>query len=119
MGKTINSGKSLLKLGGFLVGTVPGSIRLADDGMRKVAPDFMDSVDNSTVGSLLLGDSEAHDYAIDGLVNMFDGTKVSLTTDEVKALEIQARTVADATGSDYDVILSGLKAAAITAKSSS
>lgn len=116
MGKTIKSGKSLLKLGGFLVGTVPGSIRLADDGMRKVAPDFMDAVDSSTVGSLLLGDSAAHDHVIDKTVNMFEGQSVSLTSDEIKACEQQAKDFADQSGVDYDVALVGLKASAIEQK---
>lgn len=116
MGKTIKSARALGKVTGFLIGAIPGSIRLGDEGLRKMSPDFMEAIDASSVGSLLLGDSQAHDHVIDSLTNMFEGQTVSLNSAEIKQCEDQAKTLSEQAGVDYEVALAGYKASALETK---
>ena len=109
MGKTFNSGKVVAKLATFTVGCIPASIRGVDMGIEKVAPNFHKELNDSSWGSLALGDSKAHDFTLNSTVDFFSSSnEVTLTATEIKAIEVIARSTADATGLNYDMILSGL-----------
>ena len=117
MGTTIKSSKRLLKLAtGLTIGGVLATVRGTDKGLETYLPEFMDAVDQTTVGGAIMGDGAMHDHIIDKTINMFDSSIVSLTAAEITALEKQARDVADAAGVDYELVLSGLKKTALVAK---
>lgn len=116
MGQTITEGKSALKDILFVAGLVPGSIRGYGKAKRKYLPNYSEAIDNSTPGSLILGESEAHDLAFDSVINAFEGQTVSLTATELKDLETKAREFSDAEGVDYQVAFSGMKASALEQK---
>ena len=117
MGKTFNSGKTVAKLATFLVGAIPATVRGVDMGVEKIVPEFHKELKDSSWGSLALGDSKAHDYALDATVNFFGSNNDPiLSKDEVKALEKQAKDISDAEGSSYVVVLAGLIAMAKAAK---
>jgi len=117
MGTTINSSKRLLKLAtGLTIGGVLATVRGTDKGLETYLPEFMASVDATTVGGAIMGDGAMHDHIIDKTINMFDASAVTLTAAEMTALEKQARDVADAAGVDYEIVLGGLKKTALVAK---
>jgi len=117
MGTTIKSSKRLLKLAtGLTIGGVLATVRGTDKGLETYLPEFMASVDATTVGGAIMGDGAMHDHIIDKTINMFDSSTVSLTAAEITALETQARDMADSFGGNYDTILSGLKRDALVAK---
>ncbi len=109
MGKTFNSGKSLTKKAVFVIGCVPGSVRLVDQLSKDYIPTMDKMIDDSSWGSLALGDSEAHDYAYTSTKGFFGSTnEVALTKSEIVAIEAIAKGIADSTGLDYDTVLAGL-----------
>ena len=104
------------KLGLFLIGTIPGSVRVIEETTRSIAPEFSLSVDSSSLGSLSLGDSNAHSHVLEKLKSAFESTSVVLDKAEIALAETKARELADSAGIDYDIALSGLKASMLAAK---
>lgn len=119
MGKTFNSTKVLGKLATFTMGCIPATVRGVDMGLEKVAPDFREKLVDSGWGSLALGDSVAHDHAMDAGFDFFtQNNKVTLTDAEMKDVEVAAKAMADQSGISYEIVLDGMIDIAIAAKKS-
>jgi hypothetical protein len=117
MGKTFNSGKTVSKLLVFVGGCVPASVRGIDMGVEKIAPKFHKELVDSTYGSLIMGDSKAHEYALESGFDFFGSTNdVKLSKDEMTKIEKDAHDLADATGDDYDRCLQDVRERFIKAK---
>lgn len=71
---------------------------------------------------MLKGEGTSQELLVDKAFSLFDSVKITLTADETKALEEQAKEIIDeALAKDgltlsYDDIFSGLKASALTVK---
>ena len=120
MGKTFNSGKTVAKLATFVIGAVPATVRGIDMGVEKVVPEFHKELKSSSWGSLALGDSKAHDFALNATVDFFGSSnEVTLSKDEIDHITKGAQEVADQTGIDVSVLLPGLLETARAAKAAS
>ena len=65
---------------------------------------------------LASGNAAVYDYTAEKIISAFKGSSVFLTKEEIQKIKDEAIDIADNAGQDYDVVVSGLIAAALTAK---
>ena len=118
MGQLIN--KDLNRVGKTVIVTTIGApvliIKAYSGGLEKWFPGFTEALDRSGYGGLASGNAAVYTYVADSIIEAFSGTSVFLTADEKAAVESAALTIAEESGEDYNVVLTGLMNTALSVK---
>ena len=85
-------------------------------GLETFMPGITEQLDSSGYIDLASGNAEVYEYIAEKIISAFKGSSVFLTKEEIQKIKDEAIDIADNAGHDYDVVVSGLIAAALTAK---
>ncbi len=97
-------------------------IKGSSKGLERFTPDFTEALDHSGFISIITGDAAAFNHIIDKTLELFEGSTVFLTKDELETAKVNAMTLveeAEAQGKEisFEEALVVAKAVLLLAKS--
>ena len=98
------------------------AIKGSSKGLERFTPDFTEALDHSGFISIITGDAAAFNHIIDKTLELFEGSTVFLTKDELETAKVNAMTLveeAEAQGKEisFEEALTAAKAVLLLAKS--